>query len=157
MKHHSAEQKQPLFLNKVKVLMLQPPPPGYRYSRVMLIDDNDIDNLINERIITSHNFAASVSVITTSEGALHYLRGITEASENIPSIIFLDLNMPVLDGFAFLEEFSKMNDAVKKNCKVVVLSSSISPDDINRASTNQFVIKYINKPLSEMYLDAIGV
>ena len=136
--------------------MLQPP-AGYRYSHVMLIDDNDIDNLINSRIMTAHNFAAVVDIKTTTEGALDSLRSMTEASDNLPSIIFLDLNMPVLDGFAFLEEFSKMNDAVKNNCKVVVLSSSISPDDINRASTNQFVIKYINKPLSEMYLEAIAV
>ena len=132
-------------------------PEGYRFNRVMLIDDNEIDNLINSRIMTAHNFAAVVDVKTTTESALDLLRTMTVESENLPAIIFLDLSMPVLDGFAFLEEFAKMNDAVKNNCKVVVLSSSISPDDINRASTNPFVIKYINKPLSEMYLDAIGV
>ena len=132
-------------------------PEGYRFNRVMLIDDNEIDNLINSRIMTAHNFAAVVDVKTTTESALDLLRTMTVESENLPAIIFLDLSMPVLDGFAFLEEFAKMNDAVKNNCKVVMLSSSISPDDINRASTNPFVIKYINKPLSEMYLDAIGV
>ena len=133
------------------------PPAGYRYNRVMLIDDNDIDNLINSRIMTSHNFAAIVDIKTTTESALEHLRTLTNDSENLPSIIFLDLNMPVLDGFAFLEEFDKMNDAVKKNCKIVVLSSSISPQEIDRASTNPYIIKYINKPLSEMYLDAIVV
>jgi CheY-like chemotaxis protein len=136
--------------------MKSTPPSGYRFSRVMLIDDNDIDNLINSRIMTSHNFAALVDIKTTTESALEHLKTLTELSDNLPSIIFLDLNMPVLDGFIFLEEFAKMNDAVKKNCKVVVLSSSISPEDINRASTNPFVIKYINKPLSEMYLEAIS-
>jgi len=135
--------------------MTTTPPSGYRFSRVLLIDDNDIDNLINSRIITSHNFAALVDIKTTTESALDFLRTMTGESENLPSIIFLDLNMPVLDGFAFLEEFGKMNDTLKKNCKVVVLSSSISPDDINRASTNPYVIKYINKPLSESYLEAI--
>ena len=133
------------------------PPSGYRFSHVMLIDDNDIDNLINSRIMTSHNFAFSVDVKTSTEGALEALRAMNEESTNLPSVIFLDLQMPAPDGFAFLEEFEKMSDAVKHNCKIVVLSSSISPDDINRASTNKFVIKYINKPLSEMYLDAIAV
>ena len=132
------------------------PPPGYRYNRVLLIDDNDIDNLINSRIMTSHNFAAMVDIKTTTESALDFLKAMTEESDNLPSLIFLDLNMPVLDGFAFLKEFSQMNDVVKNNCKVVVLSSSISPEDINRASTDPFVIKYINKPLSEMYLEAIA-
>ena len=131
------------------------PPSGSRFSHVMLIDDNEIDNLINSRIMTAHNFAAAVDVRTSTESALDSLRSMTTDSNNLPSLIFLDLQMPVLDGFAFLEEFEKMGDAVKSNCKIVVLSSSISPEDINRASTNQFVIKYINKPLSEMYLDAI--
>ena len=132
-------------------------PSGYRFNRVMLIDDNDIDNLINSRIITAHNFAAFVDVKTTTESALDHLRSLTADSANIPSIIFLDLNMPVLDGFAFLEEFEKMADFIKRSCKVVVLSSSISPDDINKASTNAYVVKYINKPLSESYLDAINL
>lgn len=132
------------------------PPSEYRFSRVMLIDDNDIDNLINSRIITAHNFASVVDVKTTTESALEYLRGLTAGSSNIPAVIFLDLNMPGMDGFAFLEEFEKMADFVKTGCKVVVLSSSISPDDINKASTNAYVIKYINKPLSESYLDAIS-
>jgi CheY-like chemotaxis protein len=122
----------------------------------MLIDDNDIDNLINSRIISAHNFAASVDVKTATESALEYLRSLASDSPNIPSVIFLDLNMPTMDGFAFLEEFEKMPDFIKSGCKVVVLSSSISPDDINKASTNAYVVKYINKPLSESYLDAIN-
>jgi CheY-like chemotaxis protein len=131
------------------------PQTGYKFNHVMLIDDNEIDNLINSRIMTAHNFASSVDVKTSTESALESLRKLTPDSENLPSIIFLDLQMPVLDGFAFLDEFEKMSDAVKSNCRIVVLSSSISPDDINRASTHKYVIKYINKPLSEMYLDAI--
>ena len=137
--------------------MNSPTPSGCRFNRVMLIDDNDIYNLINSRIMTAHNFAAAVDVKTATESALKSLRAFKEESENLPSLIFLDLQMPVLDGFAFLSEFENMSDAVKKNCKVVVLSSSISPDDIDRASTNKYVIKYINKPLSEMYLDAIAL
>jgi len=131
--------------------MSSTPASGYRFNRVMLIDDN----VINSRIMTAHNFAAVVDLKTSTESALDALRSMNADSENLPSIIFLDLQMPVLDGFAFLDEFDKMSDALKNNCKVVVLSSSISPDDINRASTNKYVIKYINKPLSEMYLEAI--
>ena len=128
----------------------------YRFNRVMLIDDNDIDNLINSRIMTAHNFAGTVDVQTTTEGALGALRQFADEPEYLPVIIFLDLQMPVLDGFAFLDEFDKMSDVVKNKCRIVVLSSSISPEDINRASTHKRVIKYINKPLSEMYLDAIS-
>ena|SRR5687767_9436416 len=133
-----------------------PAPAGYRFSRVMLIDDNDIDNLINSRIITAHNFASFVDVKTTTASALEHLRALAADSPHIPTVIFLDLNMPVMDGFGFLEEFEKMAEHIKTGCKVVVLSSSISPDDINKASTNAYVVKYINKPLNESYLDAIS-
>jgi CheY-like chemotaxis protein len=63
--------------------------------------------------------------------------------------------MPVMDGFGFLEEFEKLDEQVRNHCHVVVLSSSISAEDINRASTNPYVTRYVNKPLSEKYLDAI--
>lgn len=64
--------------------------------------------------------------------------------------------MPVKDGFAFLDEFNQFQDEIKKRSKVVVLSASISPEDINKASSNPYVIRYINKPLSEKYLEAIS-
>ncbi|REJ85285.1 MAG: hypothetical protein DWQ44_01125 [Bacteroidetes bacterium] len=60
------------------------------------------------------------------------------------------------DGFAFLEKYEEFPEALRKNCKVIVLSSSISPEYINKASINPYVVKYINKPLNEKYLDAIS-
>ncbi len=84
------------------------------------------------------------------------LREISGTEDKLPQFIFLDLNMPVKDGFGFLEDFEKLDEEVRKNyAKVIVLSSSISPEDINKASTNPFVYKYINKPLSDKYLEAI--
>ncbi|MCC6384713.1 MAG: response regulator [Bacteroidia bacterium] len=120
----------------------------------MLIDDNEIDNFINERIIQTSGFAEQVIVKTSCDDALEFLR--TSAPENIPHVIFLDLTMPVKDGFAFLDEFNQFQDEIKKRSKVVVLSASISPEDINKASSNPYVIRYINKPLSEKYLEAIS-
>lgn len=127
-----------------------------RYDSVLLIDDNDIDNFINQRIITSFYFANTVIVKNSALGALEYLKKFTD---NLPNIIFLDLNMPIMDGFGFLEEFHKLVAADEKylQCKIIVLSSSMSPDDINKASINPYVHKYINKPLTESYLEAINL
>ena len=122
---------------------------------VLLVDDNEIDNFINERIIVSSGFAKEVVVKNSADGALKYLQGLTSTPEKIPDYIFLDLNMPVKDGFGFLEDFASIDEAIRQRSKVIVLSSSISPDDINRASTNPYVHKYINKPLSEKYLEAV--
>ena len=127
-----------------------------KFDRVLLIDDNDIDNFINERMITTNQFSKMVVVKNSGESALQFLRDNSDNSDILPQIIFLDLNMPVMDGFSFLEAYENLPESILTTCKVIVLSSSISPEDINRASTNQYVVKYVNKPLNEKYLDAIN-
>jgi CheY-like chemotaxis protein len=130
--------------------------PSFKFDLVLLIDDNDIDNFINERMITTSGFAKIVIVKNSAQGALDYLKFVSEKGEKLPKVIFLDLNMPVMDGFAFLEQYENFSDDLKKYCKVIVLSSSISPEDINRASTNPYVVRFVNKPLSEKYLSVIN-
>jgi CheY-like chemotaxis protein len=134
---------------------------GARFNKVLLIDDNEIDNFINERIITSTNFSTEVIVRNSATLALDVVREFFAKNDSsyYPEIIFLDLNMPVMDGFQFLVEFEKIVTDQNKNldgkCKIIVLSSSISPADIDKASQNKYVIKYLNKPLSEKYLNAV--
>jgi CheY-like chemotaxis protein len=127
---------------------------GARFKKVLLIDDNEIDNFINERMISASNFSSEVIVKNSTDESLIYLKSLSDVNE-FPQVIFLDLNMPGKDGFSFLSEFENLNEGLKLNCKIIVLSSSISPDDINKASTNKFVYKYVNKPLNEKYLNAI--
>ena len=127
----------------------------FKFDKALLIDDNDIDNFINERMITTSGFGKTVVVKNSAQGALDHLASISAKGENLPQVIFLDLNMPVMDGFAFLDEYEKFTDDLKSYCKIIVLSSSISPEDINRASTNPYVLRFINKPLSEKYLSVI--
>ena len=129
---------------------------SYKFDRVLLIDDNDIDNFINERMITTNFFSSQVIVKTSGEAALKYLNDNADKENYLPQVIFLDLNMPVMDGFAFLTEFESLPEKIKAISKIIVLSSSISPEDINRASTNPLVVKYVNKPLNDKYLSAIN-
>ncbi len=143
--HLSPLPSQSAYLNKVT----------YRFPSALLIDDNEIDNFINERIINTSGFAEKIIVKISTDEALEFLKSCEQNPGATPPVVFLDLNMPVKDGFAFLEEFNKLSNDVKSKTKVVVLSASISPDDINRASANPYVIRYLNKPLSEKYLEAI--
>lgn len=125
------------------------------YKRVMLVDDNEIDNIINEKIMESNSFSEIVLVYQTGQEALDYLILNQNDETLLPEIIFLDINMPIMDGFQFLEEFEKLNQTVKGKCKIIMLSSSISPKDIDRAASSVYVKRYLNKPLKDRYLNAI--
>jgi len=147
-------------LNPLSIAMKPKIIPEAKYNQVLLIDEDQIDNLINERIITSGFFSKEVIVKTSAQSALDYLNDILKNNISLPQIIFLDLKMPEMDGFGFLAEYDglvKKHPRLKKECRVIVLSSSISAEDIDRASTNVHVLKYLNKPLSQKYLDAINI
>ena len=122
---------------------------------VMLVDDNDTDNFISKRIIEITKFAARVEVKNSGRDALVYLKSNEGNVDNIPSIIFLDINMPVVDGFIFLYEFDKFNEHVKSKCKIIILSSSDNKRDIDKIVNDHYVIRFITKPLTEIALDEI--
>jgi len=122
---------------------------------VMLVDDNDTDNFISRRIIEISKFASDVEIKNSGKSALEYLEINKENPDRLPEIIFLDINMPIVDGFVFLYEFENFNDLVKNKCKVIILSSSDNMRDINKIINNDHVIKFITKPLTETALSSI--
>ncbi|MDZ4714502.1 MAG: response regulator [Cytophagales bacterium] len=119
---------------------------------VMLVDDNDTDNFISKRIIEITGFADRIEVKNSGKSALDYLAQHQNSPEDLPNIIFLDINMPVVDGFVFLYEFEKFKELVKTKCKVIILSSSDNKRDIDKIVNNNYVIKFVTKPLTESSL-----
>lgn len=122
---------------------------------VMLVDDNDTDNFISKRIIEITEFAKTVEIKNSGKSALEYLEEYKNDPDKLPNIIFLDINMPIVDGFVFLYEFEKFTDTVKDKCKVIILSSSDNKRDIDKIVNNDHVIKFITKPLTENALNEI--
>ncbi|WP_277485758.1 response regulator [Catalinimonas alkaloidigena] len=122
---------------------------------VMLIDDNETDNFISKRIIELTQFARNVVAKSSGQSALEYLHQHQDQPESLPNLIFLDINMPIVDGFMFLYEFENFSATVRDKCKVVILSSSDNQRDINRLINNNHVVKYITKPLTQNALEEI--
>ena len=121
----------------------------------MLVDDNDTDNFISKRIIEITEFSKNVIVKNSGKSALDYLLENQDDPGNIPDIIFLDINMPIVDGFVFLYEYEKFGNNVKDKCRVIILSSSDNKRDIDKIINNDFVIKFVTKPLTEKTLEEI--
>jgi CheY-like chemotaxis protein len=126
------------------------------HQLVMLVDDNDTDNFISQRIIEITEFSQRIVIKNSGKSALEYLESNANNPENLPEIIFLDINMPIVDGFVFLYEFDKFPDQIKNHCKIIILSSSDNSRDIDKIVDNNYVIKFITKPLTEEALEEIG-
>ena len=125
-------------------------------SRILLIDDNATDNFISKKILEKYGFDNIIESKTSGQTALKHLNEKSRNPVELPSIIFLDINMPVVDGFMFLYEFEKLPNVVKAKCKIVILSSSDNQNDIRRIVDNQFVKGFITKPLSHDAIDEIS-
>ena len=86
----------------------------HRLDLVMLVDDNETDNFISKRIIEITKFARNVIIKSSGKSALEYIGAHRNEPDKLPDLIFLDINMPIVDGFVFLYEFEKFAEIVKK-------------------------------------------
>jgi len=131
------------------------------YQTVMLIDDNEIDNFLNQKIIKMCQFADKIDIYTSANEAIKTLENAysneVKGQGGLPSIIFLDLNMPLMNGFEFLEKFEALPENIKNQCKIAILTSSINPNDEFEANDHSSVFKYLNKPLGKEMLNKMVI
>lgn len=116
----------------------------------VLIDDSDIDLFIQRRFLEVYRFSKDLTSYQSAEEALEKLGG---RAQNIPDVIFLDLNMPNIDGFGFLEGFQELPHEIRGKSKIVVLTSSNSQKDRAQAFSYHNVIQFVTKPLKKADLD----
>lgn len=133
--------------------------PVFKYNYVMLLDDNELDNFINQKTIEATHFANKVYINTSSKSAMEFLTNLEiSSSETInifPEIIFIDINMPMIDGFQFIENFKNKFPDKFTSMKIVILTSSISPIDKEKTLEISKKIVFLNKPLTQDALNQI--
>lgn len=137
--------------------MVQETPTKLFHPLVMLVDDSSIDNFVNKKVMNRYDFAGSVNEFNKVHDALNYLSEVESDTEaEIPSILFLDLEMPIINGFEFLDRFDQLSSKMRNNISIVILTSSLNPADLERCSKHKSVLTYIHKPLMKNNLDDIN-
>ena len=120
-----------------------------KVSTILLVDDDLAINFLHKRIVTKSEIGESVIALYNGVEALKNLEDLNHSLfENDSVFIFLDLNMPIMDGWEFLDSYKHIHKDLNYQCKIFVLSSSINPDDIQKAKKNSHVSEYFSKPLS---------
>ncbi len=117
-------------------------------KHVLLIDDNEIDRYIAQHIIDKNTMPQKISVKSSAIEALEFLAILKTNGEEFPDYIFLDIRMPEMNGFGFLEEFNKISKVFISHCIVIMLTSSNHERDHKHSFQYPCIKKFITKPLS---------
>lgn len=115
---------------------------------VAVVDDDRIYQFTATKSLQLTQSVNEILPFLAAEEALDFLKANAENVSLLPDFIFLDINMPVMDGWMFLEGFEKIGPLLKKDVIIYMVSSSIDPSDINRANSNPLIKEYITKPIS---------
>jgi CheY-like chemotaxis protein len=119
-----------------------------KIKSVLLVDDDNINNFINERLIKKLAMTQYVNIAVNGEEALDFLKKKNSNREPMPELILLDINMPVMDGFEFLKEYENLELPDKEKVVITMLTTSTNPGDMDKFKKAN-VASYINKPLTE--------
>lgn len=113
------------------------------------MDDDEIFTFLTKRTIEETNLVDQIKIFSNGQEAIEFLEKAADNVDLLPEIILLDINMPILDGWGFLEEFISLKPSIGKKITIYVVSTSISPFDLERANNASEVSDYIIKPISK--------
>ncbi len=127
-----------------------------RFGNILLVEDDPITVMVCDRIIKMSGFSDAVQSKQNGQDAIDHLKEIIEADKLVPDIIFLDINMPVMNGWDFLQEFESLKQQLKTSPRIFILSSTVDPEDYKKAAEFSTVEGFISKPLTQEHLKGVA-
>jgi response regulator of citrate/malate metabolism len=126
-----------------------------KLSNLTIVDDDPMSSFYIKRLAELGEVANIITIYNNAQGALDYLLNYRKTDQNLPDIILLDIYMPGIDGWGFLQEFTKLKDTLDKKIEIYIISSSTHPQDISRAKAIPEVKDYFQKPVTMELLKEI--
>ena len=122
---------------------------------ILLIDDDEATNFFNQIVLEEAGVAKQIKIVESGQEALEFLQTKENGNYPRPELIFLDINMPGMDGWDFLKAYADLSDEYKGNIIVVMLTTSLNPEDKEKANSMPDVTSFQNKPLTQAKIDEI--
>lgn len=126
-----------------------------KFKTIMIIDDNPIDLYISSKIILKNHFAQNLLQYSSAQLAINYLKENQENKKLLPNLILVDIHMPIMTGFEFMDIYNQFPTKLKKNCDIYVVSSTIDEDDIKKVDANTNIKALHEKPITKEFLGSI--
>jgi CheY-like chemotaxis protein len=123
--------------------------------KTCIVDDDSIYRFTMVRTLENINLPVDIMAFSDGEEAINFMLDHIDQDSEFPDVIFLDIEMPVMDGFQFMEEFVKIKPRLGKKITIYMVSSSLDPVDINRAQNISAISDYIVKPIGVARLKTI--
>jgi len=123
---------------------------------IMSIDDDPITSMLFKKVVQKTSFAKKIINATNGEEAITIINKITN-DDTKPQLLFLDLNMPIIGGWEFLDLFNNSNYYKSNNTKIIILTSTIDPDDIKKSKLYPNVIDFLSKPITVEMLNYLSI
>lgn len=125
-----------------------------KVKKVMIVDDNEFDCYITSKIVTNFDENIDIMEFNSSITAIQYLEEFQNVTAKLPDLILLDIYMPILDGFEFIEKFNSLSDTLKNHTKICILSTTVDDLYIHKAKVDESVL-FSSKPITKEFVESI--
>ena len=125
-------------------------------KKLFLVDDDDIFRVASEVLVKYNNLAEEVISFENGLLAFEALMALEHSPDELPELLFLDINMPIMNGWEFLEEIKEGPEIIRNTVKIHILTSSIDPNDLVLSKSYDFISGYIAKPLTDSDINKVA-